>query len=102
MHGVLLPKCLSGESKLSMAQAFRSTRVVTPQGLKPATLVVDSEQIAELRDWNAVPEDCALRDFGDLVLLPGLVDTHVRINNPGRAWEGFWTATRACHYKGAC
>ncbi len=36
-------------------------------------------------------------ELGDhLVLLPGLVDTHVHVNEPGRtAWEGFATATRA-------
>lgn len=43
-----------------------------------------------------VPEGARLTDFGDDVLLPGLVDTHVHVNDPGRTeWEGFWTATRA-------
>jgi len=43
-----------------------------------------------------VPLSGVLRDFGDHVLLPGLVDSHVHINEPGRTeWEGFWTATRA-------
>ena len=38
----------------------------------------------------------SLHDYGDLVLLPGLVDSHVHINEPGRTeWEGFETATRA-------
>jgi allantoinase len=79
-----------------MAQAFRSTRVVTNQGLTPATLVVEDGLIAEVRAWDAVPETSQLQDFGDLVLLPGLVDSHVHINEPGRTeWEGFWTATRA-------
>jgi allantoinase len=43
-----------------------------------------------------VPDGARLVDAGDDVLLPGLVDTHVHVNDPGRAeWEGFFTATRA-------
>ena len=79
-----------------MAQAFRSTRVLTPDGLTPATLLVENGRIAALLGWNAVPPGINLRDYGDLVLLPGLVDSHVHINEPGRTeWEGFETATRA-------
>lgn len=79
-----------------MAHAFRSTRVLTPQGLRPATLLVESERIAEVRDWNNVPTAAMLHDFGTSVLLPGLVDSHVHINEPGRTeWEGFSTATQA-------
>jgi allantoinase len=79
-----------------MAQAFRSTRVLTPEGLAPATLLVEDQRICEVRRWNDVPAGTNLRDFGDAVLFPGLVDTHVHINEPGRTeWEGFWTATRA-------
>jgi len=78
-----------------MAQAFRSTRVLTPQGLGPATIIVEGETIASVRDWSDVPRDAALTDFGELVVLPGLVDPHVHINDPGRDWEGFSTATRA-------
>lgn len=77
-------------------QAFRSTRVLTPEGLAPATLLVEQERIADVRGWSDVPADAILRDFGDSVLLPGLVDPHVHINEPGRTeWEGFSTATRA-------
>lgn len=79
-----------------MAQAFRSTRVLTPDGLAPATLVVDDGRIVAIGGWNEVPANANLRDFGDLVILPGLVDTHVHINEPGRTeWEGFKTATQA-------
>ena len=79
-----------------MAQAIRSTRVVTPEGSAPAALVVEGGRIAEVRAWGEIPAETAVRDFGDLCLLPGLVDTHVHINEPGRTeWEGFDTATRA-------
>jgi len=79
-----------------MAQAFRSTRVLTPEGLRPAALLVEDERIASMRGWSEVPSSAILHEFGDYVLLPGLVDSHVHINEPGRTeWEGFWTATRA-------
>ncbi|MGH9518004.1 MAG: allantoinase AllB [Terriglobales bacterium] len=77
-------------------RAFRSTRVVTAKGVAPAALVVEGGRIAAVMRWDDVPRDAALRDLGDRILLPGLVDTHVHINEPGRTeWEGFWTATRA-------
>ncbi len=92
----MLLASLSGESNVSMSQAFRSTRVLTPEGLAPATVVVEGERIVGVRGWVDVPAGAALEDFGDFVLLPGLVDTHVHINEPGRTdWEGFATATRA-------
>src|ERR1700733_3103257 len=79
-----------------MAQAFRSTRVLTEQGLMPATLVVEEGRFAEIRLGAGDFQGAEVRDFGDAVLLPGLVDSHVHINEPGRTdWEGFWTATRA-------
>ena len=79
-----------------MAQALRSTRVLTPDGLAPATLLADRGRIIAIQSWGEVPLDSNLRDFGTAVLLPGLVDSHVHINEPGRTeWEGFQTATRA-------
>ena len=79
-----------------MSQVFRSTRVLTAEGLAPAALVVEDEQIAEIGSWDRQTSGVPLTDFGDAVLMPGLVDSHVHINEPGRTeWEGFWTATRA-------
>jgi allantoinase len=79
-----------------MAKALRSARVVTPDGMAPAAVIVDHERITALCGWNEMPAGVELCDFGDLVLLPGLVDSHVHINEPGRTeWEGFETATQA-------
>jgi len=78
-----------------MAHALRSTRVLTTDGLRPATLIVENEKIGAVRPWDHVSGSTELRDFGDLLVLPGLVDSHVHINDPGRDWEGFDTATRA-------
>ena len=62
----------------------------------PATLLVENERISTVAAWDEVPPGAQLHDFGEYVLLPGLVDTHVHINEPGRTeWEGFTTATRA-------
>ena len=84
-----------------MAQAFRSTRVLTREGLAPATLLVEDERIAKVCAWDDVPEAAQLHDFGEYILLPGLVDSHVHINDPGRTeWEGFSTATRAAAFGG--
>lgn len=92
----MLRTSLSGESNHSMSQVFRSTRVLTAEGLAAAALLVEGERIAEVLRWDGVPAHAITHDFGDAVLLPGLVDSHVHINEPGRTqWEGFWTATRA-------
>ncbi|MFP3987109.1 allantoinase AllB [Streptomyces sp. E11-3] len=76
---------------------LRSTRVITPEGVRAASVAVAGGKIAAVLPYEAeVPPGARLEDFGDDVLLPGLVDTHVHVNDPGRTeWEGFWTATRA-------
>lgn len=79
-----------------MNRLFRSKRVLLPGGLTAATLAVRDGRIAAVGAWDDIPAGAALHDFGNLVLLPGLVDTHVHINEPGRTeWEGFATATQA-------
>lgn len=70
---------------------IRSTRVVTPSGVQPATIHIDGSRIAAIE--NHGPADI---DYGQLVIMPGLVDSHVHCNEPGRTeWEGFATATAA-------
>ncbi|MEW1640836.1 allantoinase AllB [Streptomyces sp. NPDC091219] len=75
----------------------RSTRVITPEGIRAAAVAVAGGKITTVLPYDAqVPSGARFEDFGDDVLLPGLVDTHVHVNDPGRThWEGFWTATRA-------
>ena len=77
-------------------RAFSSRRVVTPQGVRPGALLVDGELIRDIVAPDQIPAEAETRDFGDMAILPGLVDSHVHINDPGRTgWEGFETATRA-------
>jgi allantoinase len=79
-----------------MAQAFLSNRVVTPTGTRPAALLVEEGRIRAVCARAELPANVAVEDLGNLAILPGLVDTHVHINEPGRTeWEGFRTATRA-------
>lgn len=77
-------------------QALLSRRVVTPDGIRPAAILVDGEQIGAVVPADQVPASARIQDFGEAAILPGLVDSHLHINDPGRAeWEGFETATRA-------
>src|SRR5215813_2396740 len=70
-----------------------------PQGtaLRPASIHVKDGIITALSDYAEVPPNCPIEDADEEVIVwPGLVDTHVHINEPGRtSWEGFETATRA-------
>jgi len=75
--------------------ALKSTAVVTPNGPRPALLVLENGRIADV-----LPPDAAVNvpvlDLGDAAILPGVIDPHVHLNEPGRTdWEGFDTGTRA-------
>ena len=82
-----------------MAHAFLADRVVTPTGTRRAALLLDdgpNPLIRAICNPSDLPADATIHDLGPLAILPGLVDTHVHINQPGRTeWEGFATATRA-------
>jgi allantoinase len=80
---------------------MRSRRTVTDEGERPAAVAVRDGRIVAVEAYDA---DLPIADagtgtdldLGDLALLPGLVDTHVHVNEPGRTqWEGFASATRA-------
>jgi allantoinase len=78
---------------------FVAGPAVTPDGLVPALIAITGGKVSgvhHLGDQKAFPDVPVHRLAGDEVLLPGLVDTHVHVNEPGRThWEGFATATRA-------
>lgn len=75
---------------------FRGTRVYTPGGPRAASVLVRDGRIARVGDHAEVPAGAPCIDVGELALIPGVVDTHVHINEPGRSeWEGFESATRA-------
>ena len=75
---------------------LRSARVAFPDGLRPGTLVIQGGRIVAIDSPVEPPEEMHTLDVGSLVVMPGLVDTHVHVNEPGRTeWEGFATATRA-------
>ncbi|MBF8248036.1 MAG: Allantoinase AllB [Bacteroidetes bacterium] len=74
---------------------IQSERVVTSRGIRKAAVVIRRGKVADIRAYGKTPGKSVL-DFGKLVVMPGLVDTHVHINEPGRTeWEGFETATKA-------
>jgi allantoinase len=74
----------------------RGRRAVLPRGVAPAAIRIGGGRILAVTDYEDVPAGAAVVDAGDDFLLPGLVDCHVHMNDPGRAdWEGVETATRA-------
>lgn len=75
--------------------ALKSRRVVFPDGTREALLLLKDGRIAEIRPLDYQPAVPVI-DVGDRAILPGVIDPHVHINEPGRTdWEGFDTATRA-------
>jgi allantoinase len=75
---------------------LRGRRVVTPAGVRAAAIHVEGSRIARVAPFEDVAAGMELLEAGEWLVMPGLVDTHVHVNEPGRTeWEGFATATRA-------
>ena len=77
---------------------IRARRVATPDAIIPASIHLSDGKITALGSFDGeVPSGYGLFEANEnSLVMPGLVDTHVHINEPGRtAWEGFVTATRA-------
>ena len=76
-------------------RVIRSSRVVLPDGVRPAAIAIQDGVIVAIDEPSRM-DSATTTDFGDSVIMPGIVDTHVHINEPGRTdWEGFETATMA-------
>jgi allantoinase len=66
--------------------------VITPEGTRAASIHIADGRIERIASYDVAAE----YDAGDSIVMPGIVDTHVHVNEPGRTeWEGFETATRA-------
>lgn len=77
-------------------RVIRGERVATPGGIRPAAIHVEGGRIAAVRPYGELAPGAEVVEAGDALVFPGLVDTHVHVNEPGRTdWEGFASATRA-------
>src|SRR5262245_23554442 len=75
---------------------IQGRRVVLPTGERPASIHIDNGVIVDVRGYDDVGSATEIVEAGPSVVIPGLVDPHVHVNEPGRTdWEGFDTATRA-------
>lgn len=74
---------------------IKGNNILTPDGLLPSVVLVKDGRIYSIQ--TDLPGDArTIVDIGDKILMPGITDPHVHINEPGRTdWEGFDTATRA-------
>ena len=74
---------------------IRGRRVVLPDTVGPCSIHIRGERIVKVGEYDDVFGEI-LEVADDSVVMPGLVDTHVHVNSPGRTeWEGFRSATRA-------
>lgn len=74
---------------------LRGQRIFLEGSFRPAAIAVRDGKIAAVEEHDSARPAMSDEDFGELTVLPGLLDTHVHINDPGRDWEGFASATRA-------
>jgi allantoinase len=90
---------LSNQSSGSHGDAYlvvRGSRVITPGGERRASIHIQQGLIANISSFDDIPAGWSVYEAGESVVMPGLVDTHVHINEPGRTeWEGFSSATQA-------
>jgi len=70
--------------------------VILPEGEREAWVLIDNGIIKDIVTALPSSNDVELTELGNKILMPGIIDTHVHINEPGRTeWEGFDTATKS-------
>jgi allantoinase len=86
----------SDHSSQTSELIVRGQRIITHEGERPAAIHIRDGVIAAISTFDDIPTGVPVHEAGAAVVMPGLVDTHVHINEPGRTeWEGFSSATRA-------
>jgi allantoinase len=92
----MTPPAAAPSSPAAPDLVLRGRRVVAGGVMGPAAVHVAHGVVTAVTGYDDVPAEGEVVDVGHAVLMPGLVDTHVHVNEPGRTeWEGFDTATRA-------
>jgi allantoinase len=90
---------LPNQSPGSAGDAYlvvRGSRVITPEGERRASIHIRQGLITNISAFNDIPAGSSVYEASESVVMPGLVDTHVHINELGRTeWEGFSSATQA-------
>ena len=75
--------------------AIKSTNIISPKGAVKGIILIKNGLIKDILPYHAAV-DGEVYDAGDSVVMAGVMDPHIHINEPGRTdWEGFNTATRA-------
>jgi allantoinase len=105
ISGQLLTEATNSSS--SLITVLASSRAVVSGQLTPATIIISRVTGKIIAVYDSVlpatdfPEGIPYTDHSPNVLLPGLIDTHVHLNEPGRTeWEGFYTGTQAAAFGG--
>ena len=86
---------------MSKKIAIVSDHIVTPNGTIPACIIIEDGKISAIEKSLPNNFDGIVEDAKGSFVMPGLIDPHVHINEPGRTqWEGFETATKAAAASG--
>ena len=78
------------------AFAIKSSKIIMHDGIKSGYIGIENGKISSVTDSRPADRSLEIHDYGDWLVMAGIVDTHVHVNEPGRTdWEGFDSATKA-------